>query len=136
MSYLSERPAAAVRARGRKHSFVHSIVLLSIFVCIALLAAASLARAGTQGLVGLNDVNSGALLLNSTVPGKYVPAPLLATDVKIDVTGPIARTRVTQHFINPGEGWVEGKYIFPLPENSAVDIPIYQKILKMSWQFQ
>ena len=121
MSYLSERPAAAVRARGRKHSFVHSIVLLSIFVCIALLAAASLARAGTQGLVGLNDVNSGALLLNSTVPGKYVPAPLLATDVKIDVTGPIARTRVTQHFINPGEGWVEGKYIFPLPENSAVD---------------
>ncbi|MEQ8826813.1 MAG: VIT domain-containing protein, partial [Parvibaculum sp.] len=79
------------------------------------------ARADTGGLVKLNDVESGALLFNSTEPGKYVPAPLLATDVKIDVTGPIARTRVTQQFINPGDGWVEGKYVFPLPENSAVD---------------
>src|SRR5690606_6870204 len=62
-----------------------------------------------------------ALLFKSTEPGKYVPAPLLATDVKIDVSGPIARARVTQRFINPGDGWVEGKYIFPLPEDSAVD---------------
>jgi Ca-activated chloride channel family protein len=39
----------------------------------------------------------------------------------IDVNGPIIRTRVTQRFQNPSKGWVEGTYVFPLPENSAVD---------------
>ncbi|MEQ8380378.1 marine proteobacterial sortase target protein [Parvibaculum sp.] len=120
MSYLSQRPSVAGSPRG----WSHSLVLFSTFVCLVLLFIASFvqnARADTGGLVKLNDVESGALLFNSTEPGKYVPAPLLATDVKIDVTGPIARTRVTQQFINPGDGWVEGKYVFPLPENSAVD---------------
>mgnify|MGYP003700583925 FL=1 len=120
MSYLSQRPSVAGSPRG----WSHSLVLFSTFVCLVLLFIASFvqnALADTGGLVKLNDVESGALLFNSTEPGKYVPAPLLATDVKIDVTGPIARTRVTQQFINPGDGWVEGKYVFPLPENSAVD---------------
>lgn len=120
MSYLSERPATAVRPRG----WSHSLALFAAFVCLVLLFLASalrIAQAETAGLVALNGPESGALLFNSTKPGLYVPAPLLATDVKIDVTGPIARTRVTQHFINPGDGWVEGKYVFPLPENSAVD---------------
>jgi len=99
---------------------------VSLFAFVALLLTASgftgTARADTgTGLIQLKDVDSGSLLLNSKEPGKYVPAPLLATEVKIDVTGPISRTRVTQRFINPGEGWVEGKYVFPLPENSAVD---------------
>ncbi|MCF8469178.1 MAG: marine proteobacterial sortase target protein [Parvibaculum sp.] len=122
MSYMSQR-AAGAGPRGWSHSFASLFTL----VCLALLFIVSAARAQTQpapkpaGLVKLNDIESGALLLNSTEPGKYVPAPLLATDVKIDVTGPISRTRVTQHFINPGDGWVEGKYVFPLPENSAVD---------------
>jgi Ca-activated chloride channel family protein len=124
MSYSPVRPATAIRSRGQGKSITHSLALFSVFVCLALLAVASFARhaqADTRGLVALNGPESGALLFNSTEPGLYVPAPLLATDVKIDVTGPIARTRVTQHFINPGDGWVEGKYVFPLPENSAVD---------------
>ena len=29
--------------------------------------------------------------------------------------------KVTQRFQNPSQGWVEGTYVFPLPENSAVD---------------
>ncbi|MCW5727366.1 marine proteobacterial sortase target protein [Parvibaculum sp.] len=95
------------------------IVCVSLFVIVSF--AQHQARADSAGLVRMADVESGALLLNSTEPGKYVPAPLLATDVQIDVTGPLARARVTQHFINPGDGWVEGKYVFPLPENSAVD---------------
>lgn len=71
--------------------------------------------------VSLGDVKSGALLFRATEEGKYVEAPQLATNVEIDVSGPIARTIVTQRFQNTTEGWVEGVYVFPLPDMSAVD---------------
>ncbi|WP_339832451.1 marine proteobacterial sortase target protein [uncultured Parvibaculum sp.] len=121
MDYTSRRAASARPRQSRLQALgqILFIVCISLFVFVSL--AQHQARADSTGLVRLADVESGALLLNSTEPGKYVPAPLLATDVKIDISGPIARARVTQHFINPGDGWVEGKYVFPLPENSAVD---------------
>ena len=111
--------AAFRQRRSEVLARIFFIVCVSLFVIVSF--AQHQARADSAGLVRLADVESGALLLNSTEPGKYVPAPLLATDVQIDVTGPLARARVTQHFINPGDGWVEGKYVFPLPENAAVD---------------
>ncbi len=46
---------------------------------------------------------------------------MISTDVEIQVIGLIGRTRVTQKFSNPTNAWVEGVYVFPLPENSAVD---------------
>ncbi len=48
-------------------------------------------------------------------------APLLETHVDVTVTGIVARTRVTQRFHNPGDTWLEGVYLFPLPEDAAVD---------------
>ncbi len=48
-------------------------------------------------------------------------APVLETQIDITVTGIIARTRVTQRFHNPSDQWVEGVYVFPLPEGAAVD---------------
>lgn len=72
-------------------------------------------------LVSPNDMGSGALLFKSTDPGKYIDAPAVASDFDVTVTGPIARTRVTQRFENPADGWVEGVYVFPLPEGAAVD---------------
>ncbi|MEP2830442.1 marine proteobacterial sortase target protein [Parvibaculum sp.] len=125
MSTISRNTAGA-GPRG----WSHRLAFVLTFICLVLLLLAGLVRhawAETSaapvpaGLVTLNDIESGALLFNTKEPGKYVPAPLLATDVKIDVSGPIARARVTQRFINPGDSWVEGKYIFPLPEDSAVD---------------
>ena len=49
------------------------------------------------------------------------PAPVLGSTVEVRVTGIIARARVTQIFRNPSADWVEGIYIFPLPEDAAVD---------------
>ncbi len=66
-----------------------------------------------------NEMGAGGLLFE-TADGLR-RAPTLATDVEIVVTGLIARTRVTQRFGNPTKDWVEGIYVFPLPENSAVD---------------
>ena len=43
----------------------------------------------------------------------------VATEVEIDVSGIVARTMVKQYFVNPTGDWLEGRYVFPLPENSA-----------------
>lgn len=47
--------------------------------------------------------------------------PHLKTDVKMDVTAMIARVRVKQRYINPSKQWAEGIYVFPLPDDAAVD---------------
>ncbi len=74
-----------------------------------------------DGTVSKSEVSSGSLLLQSATPGRYVEAPLVAADVKMDIAGPIIRTRLTQRFTNPTDTWVEGVYAFPLPEDAAVD---------------
>ncbi|MBB84619.1 MAG: marine proteobacterial sortase target protein [Deltaproteobacteria bacterium] len=65
------------------------------------------------------EMRAGGLLIQTDEGLRE--APLLHTDVAIEVAGLIARTRVTQRFTNPTTGWVEGIYVFPLPEDAAVD---------------
>jgi Ca-activated chloride channel homolog len=65
------------------------------------------------------DKPAGGLMLKSR-EGKTA-TPLLDTDVDIHVTGIVARARVRQTFRNPTDDWQEGIYVFPLPENAAVD---------------
>jgi Ca-activated chloride channel family protein len=72
-------------------------------------------------LVTPDEMGSGALLLRTTEGGKFLEAPRLKTDVAITVTGPIARARITQRFENPTDKWVEGVYVYPLPQNAGVD---------------
>lgn len=60
-------------------------------------------------------------LLFQTADGGRLRAPVLATDVRLRVTGMIVRARVTQRFANPHGEWMEGLYTFPLPETAAVD---------------
>ena len=91
---------------------------------LALVAAAcSTLALGAKAapFVNPNDVGSGTLLFKAVEEGKYVAAPLVGTDVDVTVSGPTARTRLTQHFFNPTDGWIEGVYMFPMPENSGVD---------------
>ena len=47
--------------------------------------------------------------------------PLRHTDVRAVVTGPVARVEVTQTYENDSDDVIEVVYVFPLPENSAVD---------------
>ena len=39
----------------------------------------------------------------------------------MQVSGAIARTRISQRFFNPSKAFVEAVYVFPLPERSAAD---------------
>ncbi|MBT5048266.1 MAG: marine proteobacterial sortase target protein [Rhodospirillaceae bacterium] len=91
----------------------------SIVLCLMALVYASTASAKAT-LVGINDVKGGTLLFATKTPGRHIPAPLLATDVEIHVSGPIARVKVRQKFLNPSRHWLEGRYVFPLPQQSAV----------------
>ncbi len=72
-------------------------------------------------LVTPDDMHTGALLLKTTEGGKFLEAPRLKTDVAITVTGPTARAVITQRFENPSDKWVEGVYVYPMPQNAAVD---------------
>ena len=48
-------------------------------------------------------------------------AVLLNTDISGSVNGLIASINVKQTFQNNVDGWVNGRYVFPLPEGAAVD---------------
>lgn len=61
------------------------------------------------------------LFFRSAEPGSAFEAPLLQTEVLLDVHGMVTRATVRQLFHNPSDRWLEGIYVFPLPERSAVD---------------
>ena len=67
------------------------------------------------------DSPEGGLFFKTNKPGVYYEAPLVKTEAQISVTGTIVRATVRQHFVNPSNAWLEGVYVFPLPERSAVD---------------
>lgn len=66
------------------------------------------------------DVTQGALRAVQK-NGQVVECPLRHTDVNVDVSGFIARVKVTQTFYNPADERIEAVYVFPLPHEAAVD---------------
>ncbi|WP_438864621.1 marine proteobacterial sortase target protein [Neptunicella sp.] len=91
---------------------------------VALLVAAPVS-ANDDSMPIVNDIQQlqqGSLVLRSAANQQQpLLSPLLHTDVHINVTGLVARTTVTQTFRNPDPQWMNGIYVFPLPENAAVD---------------
>lgn len=65
------------------------------------------------------DMQSGSLLLR--MAGGYQTATLLNTKVDMSINGLVARVFVRQEFRNISQEWVEGVYVFPLPDKAAVD---------------
>jgi Ca-activated chloride channel family protein len=96
--------------------YVISALRIVGFWFLLALCAASPARA--DGITP-GEVQSGSLLMK--MADGYVTATLLNTDVTITVNGLVARVSVMQEFSNEGSEWVEGIYVFPLPDKAAVD---------------
>lgn len=63
----------------------------------------------------------GALEAASSGDGPTKPFVLRHTDVRADITGFVSSVTVTQEFENPFASPVEAVYVFPLPEDAAVD---------------
>jgi Ca-activated chloride channel homolog len=101
-----------------------SLILILFFTLPCVLVRAEPASSGvsaqTTPHVTPGEMSTGGLLLQSD-DGGLIEAPRLQTDVVMAVRGTIARVTVTQRFENPSDRWLEGIYVFPLPEQSAVD---------------
>ncbi|MBT0670977.1 marine proteobacterial sortase target protein [Novosphingobium profundi] len=63
----------------------------------------------------------GALILTSADGTVTAPAMRLGSDMNVEVTGTVMRVKVTQAFRNTSKQWMEASYLFPLPEDGAVD---------------
>ena len=127
----------------RINLFIQRLIAITFWLCACALAdgvgrtdAIAEVKSGT-----LTEVQSGTLLLrfdneihqddSNHVHGDKADrchinasqwvAPQLKSRVDIKVTGPIVRVVLSQTFSNPSQYWAEGIYVFPLPENAAVD---------------
>ena len=117
------REAPAGLRRAIQFRFGYAALLLSLLLAVLALAVGGrAARAeAAPALVTPAEMQSGALLFRANEKGRYVEAPRLGTDVDLSVSGPTARAHVTQVFQNPTDRWVEAVYVYPLPEDGAVD---------------
>ena len=79
-------------------------------------------RAETQAVPTDEDApGCGAMLAKLPKKDKEIPLPLKHTDVKGQISGYIATVDVTQQFHNPYEEKIEAVYVFPLPQNAAIN---------------
>ena len=92
------------------------ITRLAIFALL-LISAASQSHA--QEIERIDQVQSGSLLLK--MKNGYQVATRINSDIELSVSGMVVRTTLRQSFRNDGADWVEGIYVFPLPETAAVD---------------
>jgi len=67
------------------------------------------------------DVASGGLMMRARGADQVFEAVRLGADIDMTVSGLTVRTRVTQAFRNDSGRWVEAVYVYPLPDDGAVD---------------
>lgn len=97
--------------------------LARLIAIITLLAGAAL-LAGTAsgaGQASPQDSEHGSVWLRPDGSESYREALQLETDAGFQVSGLIARATVRQRFRNDSDTWAEGLYVFPLPDDAAVD---------------
>jgi len=95
------------------------IRLVTVLIAIGIIVSASKSTAD-EYLQSPSEVTHGSLLVKDSRE-RYQQLPLLDTQVTIKVSGLIARVTVQQFFENDSGEFIEATYIFPLPEDSAVD---------------
>ena len=98
------------------------LIAVSAIALSSALAMSASAPLQAQDAVEEDDApGGGVLMVRDKNGGDAVPAVQLGTDMDVTVSGQVARIRVTQAFRNPSNRWVEASYLYPLPEDGAVD---------------
>ncbi|TWU38201.1 VIT domain-containing protein [Novipirellula artificiosorum] len=102
-------------------------VLASIFIFSAVARAGYTVLSGapvTQGQMRVAEDDFDQL--KAKLPAPSPCFTLKETRVEADISGVLARVRVSQVFKNPHSDRLEALYVFPLPENCAVDAYSFQ----------
>ncbi len=97
-----------------------AVTVVALVAPQALGAPATIVAGQGDGTDVSRDVTAG-LFFRSGRPDALLEAPTLASEVVMTVSGQVTRVNVRQRFYNPSKVWQEGIYVFPLPEQSAVD---------------
>lgn len=71
--------------------------------------------------IKLADVNTGQLLFKQTNTGLFLQAPQLTSTADINVQGIVANATIKQVFSNTTNEWQHALYVFPLPDDAAVN---------------
>lgn len=96
-------------------------VIMMIFTVAFLLFGTAMATPPTAKDLEKPTTGSGKLRLHSTSSQVGQDAVLLSADAEVTVNAVSAAVTLTQTFKNNTSDWMEGTYVFPLPENAAVD---------------
>ena len=94
--------------------------LISIFLLLATNLALASSNSQEKQSNPVNQAESGSMLFKFDDDSSIMQIAL-DTEVKMDITWNINRVIVEHVFTNPSDMWAEGVYVFPLPEESAVD---------------
>ncbi|MBI5551286.1 MAG: VWA domain-containing protein [Desulfobacterales bacterium] len=87
----------------------------------------------TQGQMLIADAGLAKLQASTAVPTPTDQFILRQTAAEVEITGVVARVRLRQVFENPYDERLETIYVFPMPENAAVDaysFRIGEKVIK------
>lgn len=113
----------AVPPRDPRLPSLQAILKRRAAAACSLIALAALLFQPRDGFAGVPpgplDAQGGSLMFRTA--DSWTPAALVDTDVSITVSGLVAHVSVMQQFRNTGDGWVEGIYVFPLPDAAAVN---------------
>lgn len=119
------RRAAALISPGFKKRKIPRELLLDpprkkrrwwLWLPLAVLSLAALLFAIDAAAREGDEEGSGRLFFSDDVPAIH-----LGTEVSIRVTGIVARTELRQRFTNQTDVWQEAVYVFPLPDQAAVN---------------
>ena len=93
---------------------------LSVIAWLTVLVSFNISHAeGAAESTARSEPKAGQLLLKNGAG--FDRAIHLNSEVDIQISGLIAKVKLIQHFENASSEWREGVYLFPLPENAAVN---------------
>src|SRR5262245_18122420 len=106
-----------------KRNLAFSAIFTAGMILIGILISASLITSTNISSVEAapGNITQGTLQILDKQGQPDSECPLKQTDVKVEITGHLARVNVTQLFHNLQTEKIEAVYVFPLPHNAAVD---------------
>ncbi|MDO8586978.1 MAG: VIT domain-containing protein [Armatimonadota bacterium] len=111
--------------KSRRFRLVMLVVLLAILSLAGKLAIGRSALADNKsqgaGLQPPSEITQGQLRVLDKQGQPIGQCPLKHTSVSASISGFVARVDVTQEFVNTSGEKIEAVYVFPLPQDAAVD---------------